>query len=86
MKTLPLSEVKAKLSQLVDDVTTRDEEVVITRNGVPAAVLVSADEHGSWQETLAVRADTALMQDIADGLRALKEKRSRLYTLEELFE
>ena len=86
MKTLPLSEVKAKLSQLVDDVTARDEEVVITRNGVPAAVLVSADEYGSWQETLAVRADTALMQDIADGLRALKENRSRLYTLEELFE
>ena len=86
MKTLPLSEAKAKLSRLVDDVTTRDEEVVITRNGVPAAVLVSADEYESWQETLAVRADAALMQDIADGLRALKEKRSRLYTLEELFE
>ena len=86
MKTLPLSEVKAKLSQLVDDVIARDEEVVITRNGVPAAVLVSADEYESWQETLAVRADAALMQDIADGLRALKEKRSRLYTLEELFE
>ena len=86
MKTLPLSEVKAKLSQLVDDVIARDEEVVITRNGVPAAVLVSADEYGSWQETLAVRADAALMQDIADGLRALKENRSRLYTLEELFE
>ena len=44
MKTLPLSEVKAKLSRLIDDVTSRDEEVVITRNGVPAAVLVSADE------------------------------------------
>ena len=86
MKTLPLSEAKAKLSRLVDDVTTRDEEVVITRNGVPAAVLVSADEYESWQETLAVRADAALMKDIADGLRALKEKRSRLYTLEELFE
>ena len=86
MKTLPLSEVKAKLSRLVDDVTARDEEVVITRNGVPAAVLVSADEYGSWQETLAVRADATLMQDITDGLRALKEKRSRLYTLEELFE
>ena len=37
MKTLPLSEVKAKLSRLIDDVNARDEEVVITRNGVPAA-------------------------------------------------
>ena len=86
MKTLPLSEVKAKLSRLIDDVTSRDEEIVITRNGIPAAVVVSADEYGSWQETLAVRADAELMRDILEGLRALKENRSRLYTLEELFE
>ena len=86
MKTLPLSEVKAKLSRLVDDVNGRDEEVVITRNGVPAAVIVSAEEYGCWQETLAVRADAELMGNILDGLRALKENRSSLYTLEELFE
>ena len=86
MKTLALSEVKAKLSRLIDDVTSRDEEIVITRNGIPTAVIVSADEYGSWQETLAVRADAELMRDILEGLRALKEERSRLYTLEELFE
>ena len=86
MKTLPLSEVKAKLSRLIDDVNGRDEEVVITRNGVPAAVIVSAEEYGCWQETLAVRADAELMGNILDGLRALKENRSSLYTLEELFE
>ena len=86
MKTLPLSEVKAKLSRLIDDVTGRDEEVVVTRNGVPAAVIVSADEYGCWQETLAVRADAELMRDILEGLHALKEDRSELYTLEELFE
>ena len=86
MKTLPLSEVKAKLSRLVDEVHGRDEEVVITRNGVPAAVLVSADEYGCWQETLAVRADAELMRDILEGLRALKDERSSLYTLDELFE
>ena len=86
MKTLPLSEVKAKLSRLIDDVSARDEEVVITRNGVPAAVLVSADEYGCWQESLAVRGDAELMRDILEGLRALKEDRSKLYTLEELFE
>ena len=86
MKTLPLSEVKAKLSRLIDDVNSRDEEVVITRNGTPAAVLVSADEYGCWQETLAVRADADLMREILEGLRALKEERSSLYTLEELFE
>lgn len=86
MKTLPLSEVKARLSRLIDDVNGRDEEIVITRNGVPAAVLVSADEYESWQETMAVRADAELMRDILEGLRGLKEKRSRLYTLDEVFE
>jgi prevent-host-death family protein len=41
LKTLPLSEVKARLSGLVKTVSDTDEEIVITRNGSPAAVLVS---------------------------------------------
>ena len=41
MKTLSLSEAKMKLSSLVEAVNTTDEEVVITKNGSPAAVLVS---------------------------------------------
>jgi antitoxin YefM len=85
MKTLSLSEAKAKLSSLVDEVSQRDEEVVITRNGRPAAVLVSADEYESWQETLAVRADAGLMRDIKQGLVALKARKANLYTLQELF-
>ena len=86
MKTLSLSEAKAKLSGLVEDVTRRDEEVVITRNGRPAAVLVSPDEYDSWKETLAVRADRDLMREIKAGLAALKARKARLYTLDELFE
>ena len=85
MKTLSLSEAKAKLSGLVDEVSRRDEEVVITKNGRPAAVLVSADEYESWQETLAVRADAGLMRDIKRGLTALKARKAKLYTLQELF-
>jgi prevent-host-death family protein len=85
MKTLPLSEAKTRLSGLVDEVSRRDEEVVITRNGRPAAVLVSADEYDSWQETNAVRADAGLMREIKAGLRALRARKARLYTLDELF-
>jgi len=54
MKTLPLSEVKTKLSSLVEEVLSTDEEVVITKNGRPAAVLVSPSEHESWKETIAI--------------------------------
>jgi prevent-host-death family protein len=86
MKTLSLSEAKMKLSALVDDVVARDEEVVITRNGVPAAILVSPDEFDSWRETMAIRFDKESMDEIRAGLVALKEGRASLYTLEELFE
>jgi prevent-host-death family protein len=84
MKTLPLSEAKSQLSSLVEQVRSLEEQVVITRNGRPAAVLVSAEEFERWKETIEVRGDAALMKEIRAGLRALKTRKARLYTLEEL--
>jgi antitoxin YefM len=86
MKTLSLSEAKMKLSSLVETVGTTDEEIIITKNGAPAAVLISPDEFESWKETIAVRSDLSLMSEIKKGLRALKSKKAPLYTLEELFQ
>ncbi len=85
MKTLSLSEAKMKLSGLVKAVSSTDEEIVITKNGSPAAVLISPDEFESWKETIAVRSDSSLMNEIKKGLKSLKDKKARLYTLEELF-
>jgi antitoxin YefM len=84
MKVLPLSEVKMKLSQLVEEVSSLDEEITITRNGKPVAIIVSPDEFDSWKETLAIRADAELMAEIRRGLEDIKKKR-KLYTLEDLF-
>ncbi len=86
MKTLSLSEAKMTLSALVESVYTTDEEVVITRNGSPAAVLVSPEEFEGWKETVAIRSDSALMDEIGKGLGALRKGHAKLYTLEELFE
>jgi prevent-host-death family protein len=83
MKTLPLAEAKAKLSALVDRVAATDEEVLITRNGRPAAVLVSLDEYESWKETREIKSDRALMREIRRGLRDLR-KGGKVYTLEQL--
>ncbi len=85
MKTLSLSEAKMKLSALVSSVSLTEEEVVITKNGRPAAVLVSPDEFESWRETIAIRFNPELMSEIKQGMLDLKKKNSRLYTLEELF-
>jgi len=86
MKALSVSEAKMKLSGLIDTVNATDEEIVITKNGRPAAVLVSPEELENLKETVAVRSDSALMKEIRKGVRALRMKRAKLYTLEELFQ
>jgi antitoxin YefM len=86
VKTLSLSEAKMKLSALVEAVRAADEEIVITKNGSPAAVLISAEEFESMKETAAIRSDRTLMDEIRSGLKNLKESRARLYSLEELLD
>ncbi len=86
MTTLSVSEAKMKLSALTDSVNTTHEEVVITKNGKPVAVLVSPDEFESWRETMQIRFDANFMKEIKKGLIALKKDKASLYTLEELFD
>ncbi len=86
MKILPLSEVKMKLSSLVDQVNKTDDEIIITKYGRPAAVLVSHEELESLKETAIIRSDPDLMADIKRGLTELKQKKAKLYTLEELLD
>ena len=83
MKTLPFAEARAKLSLLVDRVAAMDEEILITRNGRPAAVLVSPDEYERWKETRAIQPDCELMAELRRGLCGLRET-AGIYTLKEL--
>ena len=66
-KTLPISEVKTRLPELVSGVAEREEEIVVTRNGKPAAVLVNYDEYERLKDTLDVLSDPALMKQIAQS-------------------
>ena len=86
METLSLSEAKIKLSSLVDKVSNMDEEIVITKNGRPAAVLVSPEEYEGWKETILINSDSDFVKEIKKGIKALKDKKASLYTLEELFD
>jgi antitoxin YefM len=67
-----LSEVKAKLSQVVDEVATTHERVIVTRNGKPAAVLVGADDLEAIEETIAILSDDAAMRSIAQACEAIR--------------
>jgi antitoxin YefM len=52
MQVLPVSKVKDRLNELVDAATVTREQVTITKNGTPVAVLIGVDEWQSIQETL----------------------------------
>lgn len=62
MNTLPLATVKNTLSAVVDQVEGTHERVVITRKGVPAAVLISPADLAALEETLDVLSDAETMQ------------------------
>lgn len=84
MKVLPLSEVKTKLSELVDVVDRRDESITITRNGKPIAIIVSTEEYDGWHETVEILRDAQFLKEIRDGIRRLARTKKR-HTVDELF-
>ncbi len=57
METLPLAEIKARLSEIVDRVQEQHERVTLTRNGRPAAVLMSPDDLEALEDTLELLSD-----------------------------
>ena len=61
---LSLAEIKKRLSEIVDGVEERHDRVVLTRNGRPAAVLISPDELESLEETLEILSDAKAMKAI----------------------
>lgn len=67
MPTLPLAEVRAQLSRLVDEAVRTHERVEVTKNGRRAAVILSADDYDSIMETLDILSDPELMAAVRAG-------------------
>lgn len=63
-ETVPFTEAKAHLSDLVDRVFRERERVYVTRNGRLAAVIVSPEELESLEETVDILEDRKLMESI----------------------
>lgn len=72
-KVLSLSEVKAKLSEVVDEIDTTHERVTVTRNGRPVVVLMSADDLEAIEETVAILSDPAAVKQIEQGRAAIEQ-------------
>lgn len=72
-ETLPLSSVKAHLSEIVDRVEGQQDRVVVTRNGRAAAVLISNDDLESLEETLAILSDPSLIAQVRESRQAIAD-------------
>jgi antitoxin YefM len=83
-ETLPLAEIKARLSEIVDRVEGRHERIVLTRHGRPAAVLISPDDLEALEETLGLLSDGEALREIEQGRREIA--RGESLTAEELRE
>lgn len=73
MGTEALRTVKDRLSEFVDRVQREHDRVVITRNGTPAAVLISPDDLASLEETLDLLSDQTAMRELRAAERAVFE-------------
>ncbi len=72
-ETLPVTDAKAHLSDLVDRVLREHERFVVTRNGRPAAVLVNPDDLESLEETVEILQDKKLLESIRRSRREAAE-------------
>ena len=52
VKTVPVSEARQTLPQMVSRMRRLMDRVIITRNGKPEAVIMAFEEYESWVETL----------------------------------
>lgn len=69
MDAVPITEAKAHLSELVDRVEREHARLTVTRNGRPAAVLVSSEDLASLEETVEILEDRKLMDSLRRSRR-----------------
>ena len=82
--TLPLAEVRANLSKLVDEAVRTHERIEVTRQGRRAVVILSADDDDSIMETLAILSDQGLMRELQAA--EAEAGAGQLYKLDEVTE
>lgn len=70
---VPISNARASLPDLVNKVNKNLERVVITVNGQPKAVLLSAEELESLEETAEILSIPGAKRSIKVGLRQAKK-------------
>jgi antitoxin YefM len=67
VRSLTVTEVKARLNELVDEAESTHEQIMITKHGRPAAVIVAAEDLESLQETVYWLSQPGIRESIAEA-------------------
>ena len=70
--TLPFTEARNRLTDLIEKVNQYFSHFVITCRGEPKAVLMSKEEYDSLMETLEITSDRELMMALRQGEKDFK--------------
>ena len=70
---IPISKVKSNLSKIIRRLENFEEAVVVTKNGVPAAVILSMDKYQGLLETLDILSDEKAMKSLRTSLRQARK-------------
>ena len=69
MSSESLRTVRDRFSEFIERVHKHHERVVVTRNGTPAAVLISPTDLESLEETVAVQGDSEAVEELVEAHR-----------------
>lgn len=69
--TIPITEARRRIFEIADKVQSPKSYYTLTEKGYPKAVIMSAEEFESWQETIAVQ---KLFPDLEEDIKRAREK------------
>jgi len=78
-KTLSLKEARSQFSTIVERAGRLSERVIVTKNGTPKAVLMSAEEYESWVETMELLANPKAVKALKQGIKEAKAGKLALF-------
>lgn len=66
-------ELRQRLPQLLDGIARDGADIVVTRQGKPAAVLIDVEKYLEWQEALREHADPTRLADLLQAAQEIQE-------------
>lgn len=67
MKTISLAETRQRLSELVNDIEAHHDQVMVTKNGKPAVMIISVYEWEQMEDTIFWLSQPGIHEDLAEA-------------------